>query len=105
MNLRKTYKLGILQIVHTTKKRHRVKVITKFCQHEIMKIQKIVLTDHQKLPLRILKLKETPYVSPQPSKSIQKNRIILMTYTNSTNFISLYVEVYVVRAFSLSLVP
>jgi len=40
--------------------------------------QKIVLTDHQKLPPRTLKLKETPYATPRPSNQIQKKRIILV---------------------------
>lgn len=47
-------------------------------QHQLK--QKIVLTDHQKLPLGTPKLRETPCAIPLPSKKIQKNTIILNSY-------------------------
>lgn len=36
---------------------------------------KTVLTDHQKLPLRTLKLKEIPYATPQPSKRYRRTEL------------------------------
>jgi len=47
-------------------------------QHQLK--QKIVLTDRQKLPLGTLKLRETPYAIPPPSKKNKKNTIILNSY-------------------------
>lgn len=47
-------------------------------QHQLK--QKIVLTDHQKLPLGTPKLREIPYATPPPFKQIQKNTIILKSY-------------------------